>query len=83
MQNPDSDTEGGAIFAGKLWLNTLENTRKTFARVIRAYARGNMTERNYRSLVYGLSQYVNVWKVQIDYEEFRELEERIRELETS
>jgi hypothetical protein len=60
-----------------LRLNTPVNTRKSFARIIRLFARHEIEGDYYRALIYGLSQYLNAWKLEKDLE----LESRILKLE--
>jgi hypothetical protein len=43
-------------------LDNVANTRASFARLIRAYARGRIDAETYRNLVYGLSSYSNFLK---------------------
>ena len=83
MRNSDSDTGGGAIFTGKLWLNSLENTRKTYARILRKYAAGELNRVVFRDLVYGLTGYLAYFRTEIELHELRELEERLSEVERS
>ena len=61
----------------RLPLNTPESTRKTFARAIREYYAGKMPERTFRTLVYGLSNYLSYWKLLKDIE----IENRIEAIE--
>jgi len=49
-------------------LNTIEQTRRSFARVIRMYIKKKIGREEYRDLVYGLSSYANVFKIQKDLE---------------
>ena len=61
----------------ELKLNTLEDTRKSYAEIIDAYAKGKTSENQARALAYLLAGYLNYWKE----EKNQELEERLTELE--
>lgn len=58
-------------------LNTLTNSRHSFARVIREYVAGKLEESEARTLAYLFSRYLEYWKV----EQGLELERRLDELE--
>jgi len=63
-------------------LNTLENSRKSLARILRLYAQGKIEDAAYfRNLVYGLSHLLNYWKVEHDLEFEKRLEEIEAKLE--
>ena len=72
---------GGGYFSGRIHLNSLENARKTFARILRKYAAGELDRTVYRDLVYGLGGYLAFFRTEIELKELREFEERLRELE--
>ena len=63
-----------------LRLNTMTAVRKSLARCIRMYGRGELEDRQYRGLVYGLSQLVGAIKIEKDLVDFKE---RLEALETS
>lgn len=58
-------------------LDTLEDSRKSFARVIKAYGAGEISENMGRALTYMLSNYLNYWKLEKDLE----IEERLDRIE--
>lgn len=60
-----------------LRLRSPKATRQTFARIIREYGRGNLDERLYKSLVWGLSQYLGAFKIERELE----IEKRLEEIE--
>ncbi len=47
----------------RLRLNTLENTRRSFSRILRAFYDGNLDEAKYKATVYGLAQYLGYWRL--------------------
>ena len=81
--NSDSKELGGVGFKTKLYLNTLENSRKTFARLLRKYARGEIDRVLYRDLVYGLTGYLGFFRTEIELQTVRELEDRLKALEAA
>ncbi len=60
-----------------LQFDTLENTRKSYARILEAYARSEISERNLRAFTYALSGYLSYWKLEKDID----IERRIEEIE--
>jgi len=69
----------------KLWLNSLENTRRTLARLLRAFHSGkNVDIQKFRSEVYAIRALVDVFKLEKELE-FAErltaIEERLEEYE--
>ena len=58
-------------------LDTLENSRKTFARIIEHYAAGEISENQSRAFCYLLGGFLSYWKLEKDLE----IEQRIEELE--
>ncbi len=58
-------------------LDTLPETRRSYADVITAYATGKISENMGRALTYMLSQYLNYYRLEKDLE----IEKRILELE--
>jgi hypothetical protein len=60
----------------QLRLNSLENSRKSLSRVIRAYYSGDVPENQYRALVYGLDKLLAYWKE----ESTEALEKRIKNI---
>lgn len=63
----------------QLRLNSLENTRKTYARILRLYAKGGLDRELYRDLIYGLTGFLAYWKTEKDLE----IEGRIAALEAA
>lgn len=61
----------------QLRLNTLQNARRTYARILRARFTGEIDRETYRDLVYGFSTFIGMWKLQ----QTEELAERIDALE--
>lgn len=53
-------TTDSATTGGQLRLNSLENSRRSFARIIRMYIRGEIDRITYRDLCYGLSAFFGV-----------------------
>jgi hypothetical protein len=63
----------------RLALNSLVNTRKSYARLIRAYTRGTVPEAQFKAVCYGLGGLCAYWKE----EKAVELEKRIEAIEKS
>ena len=61
----------------KLNLDSLSDTRISYADIIKAYASGEISENMGRALTYMLSQYLNYWRLEKDLE----IEKRIQEIE--
>jgi hypothetical protein len=61
----------------QLRLNSLENSRRTYARLLRAYFNGEIEQQKFRDLVYGFSTFIGMWKLQ----QAEELAERIDRIE--
>lgn len=81
--NPDSalipsEPPRAERIRGRFSLSTISATRRTFARVVRAFAKGELDPLSYRLLVYGLSAYVKCSEVE---KEINDFEERLRALE--
>jgi len=68
-----------ATFNGTLRLNNLENTRKSYARIIKCYAKGDMSENMGRALSYMLTGYLSYFKLIKDLQ----IEDRIEKLENT
>ena len=66
--NPDSPL--GIPPPLTLRLNTISNARRSLARVIRLYGRGELPDRDYRGLVYGLTQLVGAFRAEFELVEF-------------
>ena len=47
-------------------LDTLENSRKTFARIIEHYAAGEISENQSRAFCYMLGGFLSYWKLEAD-----------------
>ena len=60
-----------------LRLNSLQNTRKTLARLLREFNAGKIDEGRYKGLIYGLSILLQFWKA----EQAAELEARLEAIE--
>jgi len=63
----------------RLALNTLENARKSYARLIRGYMAGKIPEPIFKAVCYGLSGFLGYWRE----EKSIELERRIEMIEQS
>jgi hypothetical protein len=61
----------------QLRLNTLPNTRKSYARVIRAFMRGELTIDSGRTLAYMLNGMLQYWRLESDLR----VEERLDAIE--
>lgn len=61
----------------QLRLNTLENSRKSYARVIREYQAGNIEDQQARTLGYLLSGLLSYWRLESDLR----VEERLEKIE--
>lgn len=70
-------TTDSATTGGQLRLNSLENSRRSFARIIRMYIRGEIDRITYRDLCYGLSAFLGYWKTELE----TDIEERLTALE--
>ena len=70
MSNYSAAVKGNAALAlsggptGRL--NTLENTRKSLARVCRMYAHMDIPPEYFRNLCYGLNSLVTAWKTEFE-----------------
>lgn len=76
----DADSPLGIPPRVTLRLNSISNARRSLARVIRLYGRGEMPDREYRGLVYGLSQLVGAFRAEFELVEF---EKRLTALENT
>jgi len=75
----DSPTTGGLSI--QLRLNSLENSRKSFARIIRLYMCGELDRVMFRDLVFAMSGLLGFWRAEkeLDIEDrLLSLEEQIR-----
>lgn len=61
----------------QLRLSTPEASRKTYARILRAFNIGELDEGKFRALVYGLSHYLEYWKFEKDLQ----IESRLKAIE--
>ena len=61
----------------QLRLNTLENSRKTYSRVARAYLAGELDSEKARTLGYLLNGILQFWKLEIE----KEFEQRLTAIE--
>lgn len=72
----------GGVKIQKLRLNTLTNTRKTFARILRMYASKKIRSRLFfRDLIYALSRYSEMFKMEISEDLQRRLDDIERRLD--
>ena len=62
-------------------LSTLPRSRETYARIIEAYAAGEVSENQARALSYLLTGFLAYWKLEIDVQFEARLEEIERRLE--
>ena len=69
--------ESTGLENAQLRLNNLENSRKTFARLIREYAKGNIPRTVFRDLCYALVGFLSFLKTEKELD----IEERISALE--
>ena len=60
-----------------LRLNSVINVRKSLAKVVRLYARGQLAEARFRSLCYGLSHLLAAFRLEKNIE----IEERLKAIE--
>lgn len=58
-------------------LNTLTNSRRTMARLLRLYNKDELTGDKYRNLIYGMAKFLEYWKA----EKNLDIEERLTKLE--
>jgi hypothetical protein len=79
MAQQDNEMDGNKPAGGirELRLNTLENTRKSFARVIREFHAGRMEAGHARTLTYMLSHFLGYWKL----EKEMQIEQRLEAVE--
>lgn len=61
----------------QLRLNTLENSRKSYARILRAYLRGELPTEQARTLGYLMTGLLQYWRLESDLR----IEERLTEIE--
>ena len=60
-----------------LRLNTVANCRRSLARVVRARGRNQIAEADFRALVWGISQLLGAFKLELE----TDVEQRLQELE--
>jgi len=69
----------------KLWLNSLENTRRTLARLIRTFhSAGEVDIQRFRTEIYALRSLIDCFKLEKEWEVVERLdaiEERLEEYE--
>jgi len=75
--NDATEKQGGTPVPFKLMLHSVPATRRTFARIIREYAKGRIAESDYKAVIWGLSQYLGAFRLEKDIE----LEKRLEALE--
>ena len=66
----------------KLRLNSIENSRKSLARLVRLRGRNEITDSDYRALVYGLSSLLAYWKLEADTAIEKDIENLRQRIET-
>ena len=71
----DNQVAGGQNI--QLRLNTLENSRKSFGRIIRMYMRGEIDRTTFRDLAYGMTAFLGYWRTEREFD----IEERLAALE--
>ncbi len=79
-QGIDTDIAPTTTLGGvniQLRLNSLENSRKSFARLIRMYLSDEMDRVMFRDLVFAMSGYLSYWKTELE----TDIEERLTALE--
>jgi hypothetical protein len=72
-----SDHESNPLANSSLRLNSVGNTRKSLAKVVRLYARGQLPEGRFRALCYGLSHLIAAFRLEKNIE----IEERLAMIE--
>lgn len=70
-------TEVNPLENSSLRLNSVVNTRKSLAKVVRLYARGQLPEARFRALCYGLSHLIAAFRLEKNIE----IEERLAKIE--
>ena len=73
MANEQNNSQG----VPRLTFNSVESTRKTLTRIIRAHGAGKLEENLYRSLVWGISQLLAYFRLENDMQ----IEKRVEEIE--
>jgi len=68
---------GGKTEEVEFDLSTLEESRKTYSRIVEAYAAGAISEQKARTLGYLMSNLLPYWKLESDVR----LEERVEQIE--
>ena len=71
--------EGGLFLA----LDTFEESRESFARILKAYAETEINHDYFRDLVYGMSGYLQYWRTDIELKDIKEIRERLDYLENN
>lgn len=67
----ENPAQGGAI---RLNLDTLEDSRKTYCRLIRLRGRNKIEDAKYKSLIYGMTGLLGFWKLEKELDIERRLE---------
>ena len=75
LDSAATEPQGGLNI--QLRLNSLENSRKSFARLIRMYLADEMDRVMFRDLVFAMGGYLGYWKVEME----TDIEERLTALE--
>ena len=78
----ERDAEGGKNLT--LRLNTLPNVKRSYARIMRLYARGEIDRELFRDLCYGFTGFLGYWRLEADQEiiaRMQDIEERLENLE--
>ena len=68
----------------RLRLNTVENARRTFARLLRAYDKDEIEPQKFRNLCFGFATFLSFFKCETELEivnRMAALEERVKELD--
>ena len=78
-RNSNSKNDTPAPLPFTLRLRSLKSTRQSMARVLREYGKGNISQKIYRDLIYGISQFAFLLKT----EKEAEIETRLQAVEES
>jgi len=64
-----------------LRLRSTKSTRQSFARILRGYARGEIDEQTFKSLVWALNQYTGLLKLQTEEDLIKRMDEIEKQME--
>ncbi|MCF7939506.1 MAG: hypothetical protein K9L68_12975 [Spirochaetales bacterium] len=77
MQEDKTEKQQQETLPYALRLRNLKCSKQSFARLLRAYSRGEISQEFYKDLIYGLSQYAHYLKMHSE----QEILERLEKLE--